>query len=101
VILDTRLEGFKGQLDPGATFRGDGKNWHASAAYGSGFASNSGHFTIGAEYSRDDGIGDCAVVRSWCAKSWNVFTNPTPGVDGSIVWPLGAWLIAGDKLPLA
>jgi iron complex outermembrane recepter protein len=82
VILDTKLNGFKAQIDPSATFEGDGKSWHGAAAYGSGFAGDRAHFIIGGEYQHDGGIGDCALVRDWCAESWNVFTNPTPGAGG-------------------
>jgi outer membrane receptor protein involved in Fe transport len=32
VILNTKLEGFKGQVDPSATLHGDGKGWHAAMA---------------------------------------------------------------------
>jgi outer membrane receptor protein involved in Fe transport len=76
VILNTDLEGFKGQIDPGSTAHGDGSSLHGSAAFGHGFASGRGHFLIGGEYQHDGGIGDCATVRDWCAQNQAVFTNP-------------------------
>jgi len=82
VILDTGLNGFRGQVDPGATSHGDGRSFHGSAAYGHAFGDGRGHFIIGGEYEHDGGIGDCASVRSWCAQGWDTYTNPTPGVNG-------------------
>ena len=82
VILDDKLQGFKAQFDPSGTFQGDGDNWHASAAWGTGFAGDRAHIIVGGEYEDSGGIGDCASVRSWCAESWNVFTNPVPGAGG-------------------
>ena len=38
VILDKKLEGFKAQADFSQTTHGDGDDWHAAAAYGTGFA---------------------------------------------------------------
>jgi outer membrane receptor protein involved in Fe transport len=75
IILDTDLEGLRLQADYGQTFRGDGKDYHASAVYGTAFDGGRGHVVIGGEYQRVKGIGDCAAVRLWCAEGWDVFTN--------------------------
>lgn len=75
IILDTDLEGLRLQADYGQTFRGDGKDYHASAVYGTSFADGRGHVVLGAEYQNVKGIGDCAAVRLWCAESWDVFSN--------------------------
>jgi outer membrane receptor protein involved in Fe transport len=85
IILDTKLEGFKGQVDYGETKYGDGEDYHASAAYGHGFANGRGHFIIGGEWEHSESIGICSQVRSWCATNEAVFTNPdynTPGSPG-------------------
>lgn len=74
VLLDTRLEGFRGQVDYGQTFRGDGEGWHGSLVYGAPIGDR-GHFVIGGEYEKKDGIGDCSEVREWCAESWDIFVN--------------------------
>jgi hypothetical protein len=34
ILLDTDLDGLRGQADYGQTFRGDGEGWHASLVYG-------------------------------------------------------------------
>ena len=75
VILDTRLQGLKAQVDYGQTFRDDGKDVHVSAAGGTDFAGGRGHIVVGGEYERDGGIGNCSQVREWCAASYGVFTN--------------------------
>ena len=45
-ILDTKLDGFKGQADFSRTWHGDGNDKHVSAAYGTGFADDRGHFVV-------------------------------------------------------
>jgi outer membrane receptor protein involved in Fe transport len=85
IILDTRLQGFKGAADYSQTTHGDGGDTHLSGAYGSGFAGDRAHFVIGAEYEKSESIGICSSVRDWCAKSYGLFTNPnyaTPGAPG-------------------
>ena len=75
ILLETRFEGIKAQVDYGETFRGDGGSIHASLIGGTSFAGGRGHITVGGEYQKNDGIGDCAKVREWCAESWDIFTN--------------------------
>jgi outer membrane receptor protein involved in Fe transport len=84
VLLDRNLEGIKGQLDYGVTAAGDGSNYHLELAGGSRFADGRGHFILGGEYAKSDGIGDC-FTRSYC-QGGAVITNTgsgalvTPGV---------------------
>src|SRR5262245_16943528 len=95
VILDTNLNGFKGQIDPGRTAHGDGSSLHGSAAFGHSFADARGHFLIGGEYEHDGGIGDCATVRDWCAQNNSVFTNIPPGANGAPNFVIGS----GGQVP--
>jgi iron complex outermembrane recepter protein len=74
VILDSRLEGLKAQLDYGIAEEGDGENLHAGVGYGAGFAGGAGHFVIGGEYSDQNGVGSC-FTRDWCEVG-AVVTNP-------------------------
>ena len=76
LILDTKLVGFKGQIDYGQTKYGDGKDYHASFAYGHGFNNDRGHFIIGGEFEHTQSIGICSDVRDWCATNYALFTNP-------------------------
>ncbi|MBT2187614.1 TonB-dependent receptor domain-containing protein [Sphingobium nicotianae] len=75
VILDKELNGIKGQVDYGQTFRGDGKTTHVSFAAGTGFDGDHGHIIFGAEYQNSGVVGDCVYVREWCAKSPDTFDN--------------------------
>ncbi len=82
IILDTQLEGLKGQVDyTQTTHHGDGKEYHASLAYGTGFAGGRGHFVIGGEYQKTNAIGICSDVRDWCSTSYGMFTNPRSIAD--------------------
>ena len=85
IILNTKLTGFKGQVDFGQTKYGDGQDGHASVAYGQGFAGDRGHFIIGGEFENSAAIGICSQARSWCSSNAAIFTNPdynTPGAPG-------------------
>ena len=85
IILDTKLVGFKGAIDYSQTKYGDGSDYHASVAYGHGFAGGRGHFIIGGEFEHSSAMGICAQVRPWCASNDAVFTNPdynSPGTPG-------------------
>jgi outer membrane receptor protein involved in Fe transport len=77
VVLDKSLDGIKGQVDYGVSGRGDGSNYHVSLAGGSGFAAGRGHFILGGEFDKQDGIGDC-FTRDWC-QGGQVVTNTGAG----------------------
>ncbi len=74
VILDTKLEGLKAQIDQGIAEEGDGRNLHAGIGYGTAFAGGAGHFVIGGEYSDQNKIGSC-FTRDWCEVG-AVVVNP-------------------------
>ena len=76
IITDNTFTGLKGQVDYGQTFHDDGKDYHVSGEAGFDFAGDRGHVIIGGEFQHSGGIGFCSEVRSWCAQSYNVFTNP-------------------------
>ncbi len=69
VILNKRLNGIKAQLDYGVSSDGDGDNWHAALAGGADFAGGRGHYVLGAEYAKQDGIGDCFTRSYRCPAS--------------------------------
>jgi len=75
IILDTQLDGFKGQADFSRSWHGDGNDKHVSVAYGTGFANDRGHFVAGVEYDNQDAIGICSEVRDWCRRNYSVVTN--------------------------
>ncbi len=80
VILDTKLEGFKGQIDQGISEEGDARNFHAAFAYGTPFGGGNGHFVIGGEYSDQKGAGNC-FTRDYC-KVGAVVANPGFATNG-------------------
>jgi outer membrane receptor protein involved in Fe transport len=81
IILDNKLEGFKGSADFSQTKYGDGSDYHASVAYGHTF--DRGHFIIGGEFEQSDAIGICSDVRDWCATNYALFTNPNFNTAGA------------------
>jgi iron complex outermembrane recepter protein len=82
VILNKDLTGIRAQADYGVTARGDGQSYHYSLAGGAPFASGRGHFILGGEYAKQDGIGDC-FTRAYCTKS-AVITNTGAGAIPSL-----------------
>jgi iron complex outermembrane receptor protein len=82
VILDKDLTGIKAQADYGVTGEGDGQNYHLSLAGGASFAGGRGHFILGGEYAKQDGIGDC-FTRSYCTNS-AVITNTGAGANSAL-----------------
>jgi iron complex outermembrane recepter protein len=77
IILDKKLAGIKGQADVGTSWRGDGTDYHLSLAGGDDFGGGKGHFILGGEMEKQDGIGDC-FTRPWC-QGGAVVTNTGPG----------------------
>jgi iron complex outermembrane recepter protein len=74
IILDKKLQGFKGQVDYGQTSHHDGGDPHVSLAYG-GDLGDRMHFIVGAEYENSEDIGICSQVRDWCKSNIALFTN--------------------------
>jgi outer membrane receptor protein involved in Fe transport len=81
VILNKDLTGIKAQADYGLAEEGDGQNYHLALAGGADFAGGRGHFILGGEFAKQDGIGDC-FTRSYCEP-------------GAVVSNTGAGAVAG------
>lgn len=82
VLLDKDLQGIKGQADYGVTQEGDGNSSHVSLAGGSSFAGDRGHFILGGEFAKQDGIGDC-FTRSYCEGGVVVTNTGVGAVNGA------------------
>jgi len=96
VILDDTLEGFRGQVDYGQTGRGDGKSFHAAAAYGMRFGGGRGHIMVGGEYQDNRGIEDCYHARDWCRDGWAIFVNEASIEPGTLNVPA---IVSGYNVP--
>jgi len=81
VLLDHDLNGIKGQADYGVTAEGDGDSYHFELAGGSSFAGDRGHFILGGEFAKQDGIGDC-FTRSYCDGGVVVTNTGAASVTG-------------------
>jgi len=83
VILNKKLSGIKGQVDFGLSEYGDGTNTHVSLAGGDDFANGKGHFIVGGEFDRQDGIGDCISQRAdWCKADLLITNTGVPASGG-------------------
>jgi outer membrane receptor protein involved in Fe transport len=93
IILDDKLNGFKGQADYGQTSSHDGGSPHFSLAYGSDLADGRAHFIAGAEYQDSEDIGICSQVRDWCKSQEALYTNTlydgAPAGPGPAIPPNG------------
>lgn len=64
IVLDRHFEGLKGNFQYGITNHGDDSDFTASLAGGQELAPGL-HFTVGADFERNLGVGDCRV-RKFC-----------------------------------
>ncbi|WP_298670373.1 TonB-dependent receptor [uncultured Sphingomonas sp.] len=58
LILDNKLQGLTVGAQNGISSRGDGHRYSFNGSFGTSFAGGRGHFMIGGEYQRDEGIFD-------------------------------------------
>lgn len=75
LILDTRLEGVKGELSYGISEFGDARKVYGALALGTGFAGGRGHILVGGEYSDESGVGDLDT-RPWGRRHFAYVPNP-------------------------
>lgn len=64
VITDRHLKGFKADISAGISQEGDAGERRVSLAFGTPFANDRGHFVIGGEYVKSDGV-DSYASRAW------------------------------------
>ena len=74
VILNKKLSGLRAQIDYGVSGEGDGDDYHATLAGGADLFGGRGHFVLGGEFDRQQGIGNC-FERSWCKPGQIVANN--------------------------
>ncbi len=78
LVLNSRMTGFKLDMDYGLTEAGDGSSPHVAASGGIPLFGGRGHALIGAEWQDTAAIRDCAKARDWCAESRTLFSNFVP-----------------------
>ena len=98
-ILDDKLTGLRLDADYGQTSHGDGGDWHAAGAFGTDFAGGQGHIIAGAEFEKQDAIGVCDQVRSWCASNEALFTNTNYNVPGAPGYGQPHYVIGPNATP--
>ena len=93
IILDKKLDGFKGTADYGETSHHDGGTDHFSVGYGSDLIDGRAHFIAGAEFQNSEDIGICSQVRDWCKSQQGLYTNTlydgAPAGPGPAIPPNG------------
>ena len=80
-VLKNHLEGFTGKVQYGTSQRGDNRSTLVSLGFGHAFAGDRGHFMIGADWSKDDGIGNM-YNRDWGRLEPGAVTLPTTRAAG-------------------
>ena len=80
LILDTKLNGIKGEVSYGVTRKGDADSFNASIAAGTSFGGDRGHVVVGVEFADEKPAGDC-FTRDWCSSSIQLFNNPGFNTD--------------------
>lgn len=82
VYLNRKLDGIKAEVDHGQSSRGDAKDTHMALAFGTAFAGDRGHVSIGFEHQDSDAVG-CVDARDWCAKGTAFIPNVGAGSFGA------------------
>jgi len=87
IIINTKLNGFRGSVQYGQSDYGDGKEYAGSLAWGTNLGDR-GHLVVGGDYSDNKGTGDC-YSRAWCAAGQNQVTNSsrTNGIPAVNILP--------------
>jgi outer membrane receptor protein involved in Fe transport len=70
------------EADYGQSDRSDGQDRRFAGAFGTAFANDRGHFTLGLEHQDSASVG-CVNVRTWCAQNVALVQNPNAGALGA------------------
>jgi outer membrane receptor protein involved in Fe transport len=81
LILDSHYEGFKGDVRYGESQRNDNVERYVSLAYGRSFAGGKGHFVLGGDWTRNEGVGNL-YNRAWGRKEPGALSLPTNRAAG-------------------
>ncbi len=75
IIFDRSLEGMKAEAQYGVSDEGDYDDYKFSVAFGDKFQDDRGHFSIAAEYHKNEGIPE-QRDRGWGANRRAIIPNP-------------------------
>jgi outer membrane receptor protein involved in Fe transport len=94
VIVNNRLNGFRGDVSLGISEEGDNFERRLSLAWGGDFADNRGHFVIGGDYVRSNGVGSF-YDRDWSRRNEEVvsFPNNRPAGTPSRIYAGGVLFV--------
>jgi len=102
IILDTKLTGVKAEASAGVSKYGDGQEFYAGVAGGTGFAAGRGHTVLGVEWYKQKGTGDLES-RPWGRRHVNYVSNsgwPGNGQPAIIVSPNAVFILTpGGVIP--
>ncbi|MBS0334619.1 MAG: TonB-dependent receptor [Proteobacteria bacterium] len=98
IVLDHKLEGFRGAVQYGVTQEGDGQDQLYSVAGGHAFMDGRFHVIAGADYEDRQAVPNC-YSRSWCSQEYGVATNPTPGANGLPAFVIAPGVRASQNTP--
>lgn len=73
IILDKKLQGFKGDVSTGISNEGDNWERRISLAFGTEFSEGRGHIVIGGDYVKSDGV-DSYLARDWGRRDDELIT---------------------------
>ena len=87
IILDTKFNGLRGNVQYGETKYGDDKTWQGSLVAGTNLFGDRAHLLIGGEYSDGQGVVTKNPItsdpRSWIAdRRGPTITNPNSATNG-------------------
>lgn len=75
IILKKSFEGFDLEAQRGFSGEDDNRSVRVGLVGGLNFNDNRGNFIIGADYDRNDGVGD-VFTRDWGREGWQIVANP-------------------------
>ena len=75
IILKKNFEGFDFEAQRGFSGEDDNRSVRVGLVGGLNFNNHRGNFIIGADYDRNDGVGD-VFTRDWGREGWQVVVNP-------------------------
>lgn len=81
LILNTRFQGLKAEIEKGISERGDNAETRVSVLGGTAFAGDRGHVVVAGEYYENGGVGDI-FTRDWGRRDTQIVANPSPATNG-------------------